>query len=175
MTTPTAAPCADCGTTGGYLPKTQSRPWRSRGLCRRCYDRHASHGTVATFDKAPRLAAFVTHKCAWCWEEFIDYPSVQRRYCSHRCHVEAQRDYTPDLPAMIAAKARTITAREIAERCADAAYELKLTESAALYRGLAWREAHPEQFRPEAMAALYPDPAGLALSAWAEDAERRAA
>jgi hypothetical protein len=45
MTTPPAAPCVECGSTGGYIPKDQNRPLRRRGLCSRCYDHHWNHGS----------------------------------------------------------------------------------------------------------------------------------
>lgn len=33
----TAAPCIDCKTTGGFVPKRQSRPGRTRGRCLKCH------------------------------------------------------------------------------------------------------------------------------------------
>lgn len=142
MSTPTAAPCIDCRTTGGSRPKNQSRPRRTQGYCAACYQRHIRNRDIAL---RPAVGG-------WTQEP---HPAIPTGLIT---------------PQMIG-----ITADEIAERCADAAYDLKLTESAALYRGLDWRDRHPEQFQPEALAALYPDPAGLAFSAWVENAERRAA
>jgi len=52
-TPPTAAPCADCTTIGGYTESWCVRPRRTRGLCAACYSRHKGHGTLAAFSGIP--------------------------------------------------------------------------------------------------------------------------
>ena len=44
-----AAPCADCGTLGGYVRPRESRPGRWRGLCSNCYQHHETAGTLDRF------------------------------------------------------------------------------------------------------------------------------
>jgi hypothetical protein len=41
-----AAPCRDCGTTGGSIPAGSRRPTRKRGLCARCYNRRLARGQL---------------------------------------------------------------------------------------------------------------------------------
>jgi hypothetical protein len=36
---PSAAPCRECGTTGGMVDRGRARPRRARGMCNRCYRR----------------------------------------------------------------------------------------------------------------------------------------
>ena len=44
-----AAPCADCGTQGGYVRPRESRPGRWRGLCSNCWQHHEAAGTLDRF------------------------------------------------------------------------------------------------------------------------------
>lgn len=48
-----ASPCVECGTTGGWVHPRGHQPVRIRNLCKRCYDRHHYHGTLATFAVQP--------------------------------------------------------------------------------------------------------------------------
>lgn len=101
-----------------------------------------------------------------------------KRHYSHR-HQHGEFDIELEHPRKIVGRitlaSRGITASAIAARCADAALDLAESAEDALIRGDDWRMRHPEKFTPAAIAALYPDPAGLASSAWTEDAARVAA
>jgi hypothetical protein len=56
-----AAPCLDCGTTGGRVEGRCTRPWRRQGYCDRCYTYKRQHGLIATGPDHPEpLPAIVT-------------------------------------------------------------------------------------------------------------------
>lgn len=42
-----AAPCVECGTTGGRVEGRCVRPWRRLGHCDRCYSYKRQHGLIA--------------------------------------------------------------------------------------------------------------------------------
>jgi hypothetical protein len=47
-TTPTADPCRQCGTTGGFIRRDMRRPWRARGYCMACYSHLRNRGIIET-------------------------------------------------------------------------------------------------------------------------------
>lgn len=46
-----AAPCVECGTTGGTAAREAKQPRRRRGLCDRCYQHPINHGSPHTHPK----------------------------------------------------------------------------------------------------------------------------
>jgi len=174
----TTEPCRLCQTAEGYIRPGTSEPARTRNLCEACYIRERRAGRLDRWpNKGPRPANPTPHTCRTCEATFYAYASQGRTYCSRRCYHNAEHATRPLVmptgiitPAMLG-----ITAREIAARCEAAALELaESTEDALIYAEY-WRVRRPEQFTPAAVAALYPDPAGLACSAWADEAAQRAA
>lgn len=47
-----AKPCHSCLTTGGALKGNSRQPWRARGLCSACYNKHFYAGTLEQFSKS---------------------------------------------------------------------------------------------------------------------------
>lgn len=168
-----AAPCANCGTRAGSGAYGQ-RPFRARLLCKACYGEAKRAGRLEAWPlPPPRGGVALAITCAHCGKAFRAKPSQHRRYCSQACSNAHNARVARPLPPIVRLADVGITPAEIAARLAAAARRLLAETRRAELRGLAWRQAHPGQFAPSSIAALFPF--GLACARWAGTDAREAA
>lgn len=73
--------CLHCGTKLENRDKTKPRKFCSAQCCDRWWNAHRSLG---------RRKSMVEKPCACCGTVFKSYPRDVRKYCSHRCYINAR-------------------------------------------------------------------------------------